>query len=136
MDKRFIDAEFCEAQAGLSQHQIQQWQGQGFTFVRGLIPQALVSALIDIASDLFPSGGSEAAEHKRGFGSSGALVFPSSYFEFNEVLKQLRPTLESLHALKQQLTDANNNISISDINLPSRRRGTNTAAIVDTTATQ
>jgi len=91
MDKRFIDAEFCEAQAGLSQHQIQQWQGQGFTFVRGLIPQVLVSALIDIASDLFPSGGSEAAEHKRGFGSSGALVFPSSYFEFNEVT--LHPNL-------------------------------------------
>lgn len=85
MAKRFIDAETCDAHAGLSQDQILQWRSQGYTFVRGLIPEQLVYTLIDIASDLFPVGGSEAAEKMTSFGSSGALVFPSSYFEFNEV---------------------------------------------------
>ena len=37
------------------------------------------------------------------------------YYESDQVFKQPRPTLESLHVLKKRLTDANNNILLSDI---------------------
>jgi len=85
MTVRFIDAEPCDAHAGLTQHQVRQWRNQGYTLVRGLIPEPLVNTLINIANDLFPDGGSDAAEKMTSFGSSGALVFPSAHFEFNEV---------------------------------------------------
>ncbi len=59
----------------LTRTQIAQWRNEGYTFVKDLIPEADLAALIDVAAQAFPaSSDPEAAQFTR-FGSG--FVFPA-----------------------------------------------------------
>ena len=84
-----VAAEPC--QGALTVSQVEGWRNQGFVFVAGLLPGALVSKLANNAGERYPAAGNEAAENISDFGSAGALTFPSQIDGLNELT--LHPNL-------------------------------------------
>jgi hypothetical protein len=69
----------------LTPAQITGWRERGFVLVSNLLPAALVDRLARAAQDALPAPGSAEADASFGFGSRGALDFPSPLSGLNDV---------------------------------------------------
>ena len=85
MPERWTEPTQVPENGCLSSDQVTSWREQGFSFVRNLIPERLVSQLRRDALTFYPSP--EEADFARfnHFGSNGNFVFPSEYASANEV---------------------------------------------------
>ena len=69
----------------LGEKEILDWRTRGFTFVGGLLPDALIETLAGAAGDYYPAAGSPESAAIADFGSAGAFTFPSQSPGLNEV---------------------------------------------------
>ena len=76
-DKQYVTPRSVNDGA-LDDSAISEWREQGFTFTRGLMPTEVVDALATAARKEYPLPGSEEANSFLGFGSKGAMAFPST----------------------------------------------------------
>ena len=91
MEERWAVAGAVDEDGCLKADQIKSWREQGYAFVSGLLPKALLSELRSDAQSFYPNPEDASVADYNHFGSNGHFVFPSDYSSANSV--SLHPNL-------------------------------------------
>jgi len=91
MEERWAVAGAVDEDGCLKADQIKSWREQGYAFVSGLLPKALLSELRSDAQSFYPNPEDANVADYNHFGSNGHFVFPSDYSSANSV--SLHPNL-------------------------------------------
>lgn len=113
MNDRYIKAQTTHDDGTLTADQVTQWRQQGYTFVEGVVPNALIEELAKAAGALFPEANDPRAVSMTDFGSGGAFTFPSRSEAFNALT--LHPNI--LQAVSNLLAEPIESLRLSQSDL-------------------